>query len=198
MAKSAEQYQSELLQLAPSGFAFSREPGSYVANTALAWAQEMARLSQRVDALMLNETDPRQTIELMPEWQRMVGLPDPCTGPLATIDAQRAQLLARLDPTLRGQSIPVIMRLAASFGYPITITEPQPYTCDSSCDDPIYDQRWAWAWFVNSAAPTSVFDKSCDDDCDTPLAWWNNALLQCEIRRRAPSDTTVIFTYGAA
>jgi uncharacterized protein YmfQ (DUF2313 family) len=193
-AHTPEQLQAAALYALPPGWAINKDPAGYFGMLALALAQEEARAELRVDDLM-DELDPRTAQELLPEWYRSVGLPDPCVGAPPTSAIGRLQLLARLDPSLRGQSIPVITALAAFFGFAITLVEPQAWTCDSSCDATLYDDRWAWALIVRTAS-VPVFYWTCDSTCDDPLAWWGNAVLQCEIGRRVGPSITLIFQYG--
>jgi uncharacterized protein YmfQ (DUF2313 family) len=197
MARTPEQFLDQMLQLPPPGIAVTRRLDSNFAAFMLAFSDSLARLDQRVDDLM-NEIDPRTTLELLPEWERFAKLPDPCVGPMPTLALRRAQILARIvQPRLTRarQSRAAIIALAASLGYTIAIEEPQPFTCDSSCDDAIMNEPWAFAWYVHAPAQT-IFEFTCDSTCDEPLRYWNNQILECLIRRRAPPDTIVIFAYG--
>src|SRR5260363_17238 len=66
------------------------------------------------------------TVELLPEWEATLGLPDPCTGPLSTVQARRAQAVARFANT-GGQSAAHFIRMAAQLGYAISITCYAPF-----------------------------------------------------------------------
>ena len=76
----------------------------------------------RAADLLERESDPRLTIELLPDWERNWGLPDPCyTAPL-TIDERQLALVMRM--TMQGaQSREFFIGVAAQIGYHITISE---------------------------------------------------------------------------
>jgi uncharacterized protein YmfQ (DUF2313 family) len=193
-AHTPEQLQAAALHALPPGWAVNKDPAGYFGKLALALAQEESRLEQRVDALM-NELDPRSAQEMLPEWYRSVGLPDPCVGPPPTSAIGRLQLLERLNPALRGQAIPVIVALAAFYGFAITVTEPLVWTCDSTCDAPLWDVRAANVIIIRAPA-VPVFFWTCDAICDDPLDWAGTTVLECVIRRRVGPSDTVYFIYG--
>jgi len=68
------------------------------------------------------ESDPRYTIELLPDWERNWGLPDPCVKEPTTVGERRLALLQRMT-MIGAQSRQFFIDLAASLGYTITITE---------------------------------------------------------------------------
>ena len=80
----------------------------------------------RASTLLEIESDPRSTVELLPDWERNFGLPDPCyQSPQSVSDRQRA-LVMRM--TLEGaQSRAFFIEIAAQIGYTITITEYRPF-----------------------------------------------------------------------
>ena len=45
-------------------------------------------------------------------------------------------------------------------------------------------------------AAVTIAEATCESDCETPLRWWGNTLLECAIRSRAPAHTIVQFGYG--
>ena len=89
----------------------------------------------RAADLLERESDPRSTIELLPDWERNWGLPDPCyAGPLTIHDRQLA-LVLRMT-MLGGQSRQFFIDVAAFLGYTITITEYAPFMAGvSNCGD---------------------------------------------------------------
>lgn len=77
MALTAEQYQSQLLELLPLGAVWPRDLDTGLAKLLLAKADEFARVDGRADQL-IEEADPRTTSEMLSDWERVVGLPDEC------------------------------------------------------------------------------------------------------------------------
>ena len=80
----------------------------------------------RASALLEVESDPRTTVELLPDWERNWGLPDPCYQSPQSISARQQALVMRM--TLWGaQSRQFFIDVAAMIGYTITITEYRPF-----------------------------------------------------------------------
>ncbi|MDR3661593.1 MAG: DUF2313 domain-containing protein, partial [Mycobacterium sp.] len=75
-----EQYQEQLRSLLPAGPAWDPEQVPEIQPVLLGIAQELARVDARAVDL-LNEVDPVTVSELVPDWERVMNLPDPCLGP---------------------------------------------------------------------------------------------------------------------
>lgn len=192
MGMTSADYLAQLQALLPPGPAWSRDSQAVLTRMQAAWAEEYARVDGRAAALMA-EADPRYTAEMLADWERCLGLPDTCTGPLATIAERRAAVVARLTG-IGGQSPAYYIALADSLGYQVTITEFRPHTVDDDVDYPIYGTDWAHAWQVNASLNT-VRELTVDDDVDMPLAAWGNQLLECAINRTKPAHSIVLFAY---
>lgn len=193
MGMTAEQYRDQLLALQPPGAALPVDSESTWAMLLLALAEGFARVDARAERL-LDELDPRTTYELLPDWERNVGLPDSCVPGEQTVEQRRAALIARL--ALGGNlSRAYLIASAYRFGYVITITEFLPYSVDSDVDEPLYGSDWAFAFRVNAPAVT-VFYATVDSDVDAPLAWWGNEQLECLIGRHKSAGYTQLFAYG--
>lgn len=184
---TAADYEQLLLKHLPRGPAWPEQN-----NLLAGLAQELARAHGRLLDL-IDEADPRTTVELLPEWERMAGLPDSCVPTESTIDQRRQALVSRLT-NLGGQSRQYFIELAARLGYAISITEFRPHDVDSDVDQPFYGDDWIFAWQVN-APQTTVFELTVDGSVDDPFAWWGNAPLECALRRYAPAHTYVFFGY---
>ena len=80
---SLEAWRSALQALLPPGRALTREPGSTLAKLLEAFAAMFKGTQDTLDALAL-EADPRQAgaYSMLPEWERLLGLPDACTQPV--------------------------------------------------------------------------------------------------------------------
>lgn len=190
---TAEQYRDQLLALQPPGAALPTDPASTWAMLLLALAEGFARVEARAERL-LDEADPRTTYELLPDWERNVGLPDSCVPGEQTVEQRRAALIARL--ALGGNlSRQYLLAAAARLGYTITITEFLPHSVDSDADEPLYGEDWAFAFRVNAPAVT-VFYATVDSGVDAPLAWWGNDQLECQMRRHKAAGYTPLFAYG--
>lgn len=196
MALTAAEYLAQLQALLPPGAAWRRDEGSALTEFLNALAEELARIDQRIDAL-LNEADPRTTYELLADWERVAGLPDPCTPADASIEERRLSLVQRLT-MLGGASRQYFIDLAASLGYPgATVTEFRPFTCVSECEDSLTQPPdWPHTWQLN-LAETRITNMTCVSACNAALRSWGDFTIECVVRRLRPAQTHVLFAYGA-
>lgn len=193
MALTKDDYLRQLQALLPPGPAWPRDLQSLLSEILDAFAEEYSLVDQRIEDL-LDEADPRTTLELLSDWERVAGLPDTCTGPLSSVAARRDALVARLTQ-LGGQSRQYFIDLAAALGYTITITEFRPYTVGSQVNDPLCSEEWRFVWQVNAAQDT-VRKFRVTSGVDEALASWGNTLLECAISRLKPAHTIVQFAYS--
>lgn len=193
MADSNE-YTQQLIKLSPTGKAWPTESDSVWATLLNAIAQEFARVDARANEL-LNEIYPDTTTELLPDWERVAGLPDPCSGLGASVAIRRRDLLAKI--TARGgQSPQYFIDLAASLGYTITITEFDEFIVDvNAVEDALLGEAWAYSWQVNAGLNTVTYFTVGSNSTGDALAEWGNERLECVITARKPAHTVVLFAY---
>jgi uncharacterized protein YmfQ (DUF2313 family) len=179
----------------PTGKAWPRDPLSVQAQTIAALAPTFQRLVARAANLLIDGF-PSTTVELLPEWQESLGLPDPCAGALPTLAQQQAQVLARFTAS-GGQSISYFVNFAKALGYDISIAQYAPFRAGASrAGQPDCSQEWAFAWRVNAPAVSIFYFSAGTGSAGEPLASWGNLVLQCEIERLSPAHTKVIFGYS--
>jgi uncharacterized protein YmfQ (DUF2313 family) len=90
---------------------------------------ELDAFDATVEAILL-ETDPRTTTFLLPDFERVYGLPDECRADADTIVDRRLRLAAKLAET-GGISRQYFLNLAAVLGYQdVSITSFKPMTCE--------------------------------------------------------------------
>ena len=133
--RGAAEYAQAIEAELPTGAAWPRDTDSplmrWVAGSAQVWGDVDARAA----TLAIAESDPRVTLELLPEWESAFGLPDACVSIEPTIEERRTALVTKLT-TLGGQSRDTFLELAQALGYAITIYEYAPYTCGiSTCGE---------------------------------------------------------------
>ncbi|OPY15601.1 MAG: hypothetical protein A4E66_00005 [Syntrophus sp. PtaB.Bin001] len=190
MAMTADDYLNAFLQLLPPGWVYPRSLSGTLADTLKALADELGRVDARVDDL-LDEADPRTTLEMLTDWEDVCGLaPDSDSLLYSRRNAVVRQLRYR-----GGQSRAYFIALAASLGYSITITEFRPYTCITPIDQGIYNEECRFVWQVN-APETTIIEATCESPCNEPLRSWGNEVLESAISYLKPAHTTVIFSYG--
>lgn len=193
---AAGAYLAQLQALLPQGAAWPRDGGATLTQLLAALAEELARVDQRAEDL-LNEADPHTTYELLADWERVAGLPDPCTSADASLDARRLSLLQRL--ARRGDASPgYFIALAETLGYPgATVTEFRPFTCVSDCNGSLNPAPlWTHQWQLN-LPESRVVVMTCASPCNASLRTWGDSTLECVVNRLKPAHTDVNFTYGA-
>lgn len=169
-----------------------------------ALAAELAAEGAALDAAdhasdgILREAGPRTTSELLADWERVAGLPDPCvvaSGAEQTVEQRRAALVAKLI-SLGGQSRQYYIDLAAALGYPgATIDEFRPFNCNDDCNDALWSQADRFAWKINLPSDGGVFLMNCNSPCDSPLGAWGDDAIECRIQRLKPAHTTALVAY---
>lgn len=192
---SAADYLSAMQALMPRGRVWPREPDAVMTQVLSGLSQSFARHTERSNYLLV-DAFPATAVELLPEWEATLGLPDPCAGPSPTVAARQAQVVARLTNS-GGQSPAYFVRYAGLLGYTITITEFAPARVGQSrVGQPLNGNDWAFAWRINAPLNTISQSRVGIARAGEPLASWGNAVLECEIRELVPAHTIPIFAYA--
>lgn len=150
------------------------------------------RVSAYAD-LILDEADPRSTSALMPDWERVYGLPDTCAGGDQTSAERRTMLVMRAS-LQGGLSKPWFIALAARLGYPITIDELHPHHTEDDTEYAATDEQYEFIWRVN-APLTNMIEKRTEDDTEMATALWGNKRLECVFNCYKRPETFIIFSY---
>jgi len=195
MAVTSEENLQQLLALLPKGPAWPREGDTILYAQLSNFADELARVNARVIDLV-NEADPRTTYELLTDWERVAGLPDPCVDS-DTLTIEQRQIALTTKITLRGdQSRRYFIEMAAGMGYPgATIDEYRPMTCNDTCNDALWSAGDIFTWQINLPSDGGIVYANCNSDCNVPLQSWGDEAIECRINRYKPAHTTVIFAY---
>ena len=121
--RSGSDYLHAFLALLPFGYAWPRQPDSTLVKTCAGLNEFWGFVDGRAADLLEIESDPRTTVELLPDWERNWGLPDPCYSAPQTIGQRQLALVMRmtmLGAQSRANSTSTSRRI---IGYTITITE---------------------------------------------------------------------------
>ena len=129
--RTATEYAQAIAGELPTGEAWSRDPDGGLMKWVAGCADIWGDVASDAARFLTVESDPRSTIELLPDWERAFGLPDPCVRRMLTIPERRLALINKLT-TQGGQSIAYYEGVADALGYTISIYEYQPYTCGIS------------------------------------------------------------------
>jgi uncharacterized protein YmfQ (DUF2313 family) len=213
--RSGDDYARALIGLLPHGQAWPRYPGSTLVLTMEGVADYWGFVDGRAADLLEIESDPRLTFELLPDWERNWGLPDPCLrDPPTSLSARRQALVAKM--TLIGaQSRAFFYNVANEFGQPIgTIEEFAPYMCGvSRCGDEsgIYnpdeptrnrwtlgppEMRYYWTVHVNALGFTHFYCNSSQTGIDRLLGINIATDVECILDRLKPAQTHIVYNYS--
>jgi len=197
MGVSVSQYTKFLKTLLPKGEAWNRAINSTWHNFLTAMADELVRVHTRGGVDLLRELFPATSLELLDDWERILGLPDDCIGEATSTQDRRAQILYRLT-NQGGQSPQFYIDLALTLGFTVTVTEFDQFQAGiSRAGDLLTNGEWRRAWQINAPANTVTYFRAGLSTAGDPLAYGNNDPLECIINRAKPAHTIVLFSYGA-
>lgn len=193
-----------LARLLPPGAAWrtpdaaSFDASSTMGRTLRGFAAQLGETFRRLFATG-QESTASTLIDSLEDWEAEYGLPDPCFG----FDQTRAQRIRALLARVRSKGTITpgdFIRLAASIGYVVTITEPRAFGCGMSpcggshgCGDAVH-----YFWRVHvSGRSVDWFRAGVGRTGVTPLGDVSQATdLECLFRALAPAWTRVIFDYS--
>ncbi len=183
--------------LFPRGLAWAETIDSNLRKLLLSQGDTWARVDRRAQDLLL-EADPRSTVELLPDWERVLGLPAPCSVLASSSTLRRAAVVAKLTGNF-GQSLEAFRELAASLGWDsstITITEARPFRVGiSGAGEALQGEAWAFAWTVTAPTFTPEFARSGISSAGDPLVDGDNDLLRCFLEELKPAHTVVLVNF---
>ena len=192
---NADDYLWQFQRLLPRGLIWQRAWGTFQAEHLLTLMPTWVRLHGRANDLIA-ETFPCSTTELLVEWERSLGLPDACTGPLDTLQQRQAAVCTKFRAR-GGQSVAYYQQVAEGLGYAITIEQFAPFRVGlNRVGDRLYGQDWANAWRVNAPETAVTYFRAGASRVGEGLRSWGNELLECAIRAIAPAHTVVVFGYA--
>lgn len=191
MAVRAEgDYQRALAALLPPGPAWSTEQAAQIHALLAALAPEFARLDARAGDL-LTEADPSTVTELVPDWERVMLLPDPCLGAAPSLEARQGAVRERFI-AIGGPSRAYFIGLAKRLGFDVTITENRPLRAGiGRCGERLCSRELSYVWHVHQVVsvgpPVGLPDMDAVRDA--------RASMECVINRYKPAHTEVRFHY---
>lgn len=211
---SEEDYGQAYADLLPSGVPWPRERDSVLMRFSTGLAAIYARLEAIAADLLEREADPRTTTEMLEDWERNAGLPDPCVAEPLTIEDRRKALVARLTAVGR-QDRAYFIELAASLGYTVRIQEYAPYMAgvsragDTRADPANLPKeylwhagppefRYVWRVFVTGRRLSWFRATSGQAGIDPHLRIGIATDLECLFRRYKPAHTQLVFDYSEA
>lgn len=163
-----------------------------------ALAAEAYAATLKLEEILL-ELDPRTTSRLLPVWERIAGLPDPCALNLTT-EERRSALVARLT-RIGGSSRAFLIDYAAALGFTIWIEEHEPEHArcgEAVCGEShLEGDAMRFLWTVHAPETTVIYAICGTARCGDPLGSYGNELLECALRAIKPAHTEVGFAYDS-
>lgn len=93
MANAVDKYLKVISDLLPNGKAWEHVKCSPLIK---GMSYEFARFEERVRHFLGSELDPRLSVELLPDWEALLGIPDECTPENQTIERRQEQVVQKL------------------------------------------------------------------------------------------------------
>jgi len=217
--RSGDDYARAFLTLLPQGQAWPRHPESVLVRACNGLSDYWGFVDGRAADLLETESDPRLTIELLPDWERNWGLPDPCFFGTQQTMADRRRILMLKMTLLGGQSREFFVHIMSLLGYEITISEYAPYMTgisrvgDTSREEAEAgghagnmrwylgpeEMRFYWAIGVGQVNLTWFRTGPIGGECgvDPHLTIGLGGAVPCFLDRIKPAHTQIVFDYSA-
>jgi uncharacterized protein YmfQ (DUF2313 family) len=194
--RSEADYLSQLRQLMPPGPAWDPELYPLPEMVAQAAAAEMARVDARA-ADLLSEMFPGTIRELLSDWERVMGLPDECLGPLSSAGERVNEVVRRFAEVGR-QDRAYFEEIAHRLGYPDAWIEEMRAPRFGAARFGrsrfgSWDAQFLWILHLGARLPGGTrFGIARFGD---RFGANRNDFVECIVRRYAPAHTIVFFDY---
>lgn len=193
---SREDYRAQLMQLLPPGPAWDPDIYPLPAMIVEAAAAELARVDGRANDL-LAEMFPGTVRELLPDWERVMGLPDACLGVTAAPGERLREVVRRFAEVGR-QDPPYFEDLARRLGYPdAKVIEWRTPRFGLTRFGAARFGGWEcqFVWVVQLGARLAEGPRFGAAQFGERFGSNPNDIVECVIRRYAPAHTVVFFDY---
>lgn len=191
MAHSVEEWHNALLQLMPRGKVWPRNPDSDLSKYVFGFAQRLVDAEVSADQLYL-EMRPETTVQLLPEWESYLGLPE-CNIKNQSFESRRAAVVEKYHRK-GGLQTWQIKAMALALGFVVEVNEHFPHHVLRSVMYPIWPNRWRHTLeVVVYGMPDGRFRVT--DNVLTPLKTQTALLLECTLSRYKLGGFTYEFFY---
>jgi uncharacterized protein YmfQ (DUF2313 family) len=213
--RDGDAYGYAFADLFPQGQAWPRQRSTTFMGAVYGLADYWGFVDSRAADLLEIEADPRTTHELLPDWERAWGLPDPCLT-LPSTEEERRILLVEKITRLGAQSRDWFWRFSRRIvGTQIYIQEFSPFTCgisqvgdtrpgpEAGWEEGHY--RWEigqpeirFYWRVRPLGKTLHWFRCGRDNCgeDPMCRILPDIALECILTRLKPAATDIVFDYS--
>ncbi len=199
MGVTLEAWLLALQALLPPGRALVREPGAVLTRLLESFAALLLSAQLLLEDLAV-QYDPRRALSMLPDWERLLGLPDACAPAGQQVPDRQVAAFGRLTE-FGGQSRAYFIDLAQRNGEAgVTITDGAsfaPMNCNSNCNSALFSIADRFVWRVNIPHPAlNARTMTCNSACDSALQMYTPSTIECMFNERKPAHTSVIFAYA--
>jgi uncharacterized protein YmfQ (DUF2313 family) len=195
MSRTADQVRDELFAILTTGWAIPAQPDTFGGARYRPMAEEWATIEASAET-MLPEIDPAYAVNLLSDYERVLG-PDPCGRDLLALsDADRRALASQRWTSVGNLCAGYFVAAGAALGVALTITEFPLEECGvGACGDELV----AWpshCEFLVTLPLTRSWDAICGEAvCGETMGGFTPNLMECVIRDEAPIFTRPVFSY---
>lgn len=207
-----EKYKQLLVNLLPRGKLWQPKEQPIFKKLLDSFAAELCRVEERGRDL-LREADPRQALELLEDFERLLGLPDECSPEGPSLQERRDQILRSLT-NVGGLSKEFYEFIGLQLGFVITVenrvnfivgrgTVGQPlsnyFNRTFVVGDTVGTQlkEIGWRYYFNVEMPATAANIFVvGDTVGNPLVEFSNPLIECTMRKLKPAHSAVTFTFS--
>lgn len=194
--RTAAAYYAQLKALLPPGPAWDAERVPQIHQLLEAGALELAREDLRLSDL-LGESDPNRVRELVPDWEQVMNLPDPCLGLNPSFEDRQLSVRQRLV-AVGGQTPLFYVDIAISQGYPdATVTEHRAPRMGRSRFGSAHFGTWSaqFMWTLNTGGRKRQGRRFGASYWGSRFGVNPGTAIECLIRRAAPAHTVEYINY---
>ncbi len=142
---------------------------------------------------LLVEMRPDQATQLLPDWERVLGL---SLGPDDPLQLRHEQVVRKIRER-GGLSRAYFLGLAQTLGYVVEIVEPVPFMAGwGAAGDELFGESICYQWgLIIHNQPIYNF-RAGESAAGEPLSWWNSqTFLEALFTDLKPAHTFVYFSY---
>ena len=197
MAESVgrQPYLEQLQALLPRGAAWPRDPEAVLTLLLDAVAASLADVDIRAVGL-LGDVRPNETVALLPDWERVAGIPDECSDTASTISQRIAALLTKVVARAN-LNVETFGEVTESFGVAATVEEHDQTRANNATTLPTGQGRWRFVWWITLPASGDATYFSVLSPVDMPLVdVERNTELECRLQSLAPAHTLLRVAYA--
>lgn len=195
--RTATDYYHQLVALLPPGPAWDVELVPEIRELLQAGSVELAREDLRLSDL-LAESDPATVRELVPDWEQVMDLPDPCLGENPAFEDRQLAVRRRLVE-VGGQTPAFFVQLAITQGYPeATVTEHRAPRFGAARFGMSHFGTWSaqFMWTLNTGPRRRLGRRFGASYFGERFGVNPSGALECVIRRSAPAHALEFINYG--